>query len=56
LTLVAEKRAPADIYAALDAQFSKEEQVKLTMMINVINGWNRLAIGFDLFDTSLGWK
>jgi AhpD family alkylhydroperoxidase len=56
LTLVAEKRAPADIYAALDAQFSKEEQVKLTMMINVINGWNRLAVGFDLFDTSLGWK
>jgi AhpD family alkylhydroperoxidase len=56
LTLVAEKRAPADIYAMLDAQFSKEEQVKLTMMINVINGWNRLAIGFDLFDASLGWK
>jgi AhpD family alkylhydroperoxidase len=56
LTLVAEKRAPADIYAALDAQFSKEEQVKLTMMINVVNGWNRLAVGFDLFDTSLGWK
>jgi AhpD family alkylhydroperoxidase len=56
LTLVAEKRAPADIYAALDAQFSKEEQVKLTMMINVINGWNRLAVGSDLFDTSLGWK
>lgn len=56
MTLVAEKRAPADIYAMLDAQFSKEEQVKLTMMINVINGWNRLAVGFDLFDTSLGWK
>jgi AhpD family alkylhydroperoxidase len=56
LTLVAEKRAPADIYAALDAQFSKEEQVKLTMMVNVINGWNRLAVGFDLFDASLGWK
>ena len=56
LTLLAEKRAPADIYAALDAQFSKEEQVKLTMMINVINGWNRLAVGFDLFDASLGWK
>ena len=56
LTLVAEKRAPADIYAMLDAQFSKEEQVKLTMMINVINGWNRLAVGFDLFDASLGWK
>src|SRR3569623_769531 len=37
LTLIAEKRAPAEVYAALDAQFDKEEQVKLTMMINVIN-------------------
>ena len=47
---------PAQVYAALDAQFSKEEQVKLTMMINVINGWNRLAVGFDLFAPELGWK
>lgn len=55
-TLVADKRAPADVYAALDAQFTKEEQVKLTLAIVVINGWNRLAVGFDLFDPSLGWK
>ena len=56
MTLVAEKRAPADIYAALDAQFSKKEQVVLTMMIVNINGWNRLAVGFELFDAGLGWK
>ncbi len=56
LTLVADKRAPDAVYAALDAQFSKEEQVKLTMMIVNINGWNRIAIGFGLFDKSLGWK
>ena len=56
LTLVAEKRAPDAVYAALDAQFSKEEQVKLTMMIININGWNRLAVGFGLFDAGLGWK
>ncbi len=56
LTLVADKRAPDDVYAALDAQFSKEEQVKLTMMINVINGWNRLAVGFGVFEPSYGWK
>ncbi len=56
LTLVADNRAPDDVYAALDAQFSKEEQVKLTMMINVINGWNRLAVGFNLFAPELGWK
>src|SRR6201985_2236105 len=34
---------------ALAAQFSKEEQVKLTLMINVINGWNRIAVGFRQF-------
>ncbi len=56
LTLIADKRAPQHVYDALDAQFSKEEQVKLTMMINVINGWNRLAVGFHLYDPKLGWK
>ena len=34
---------------ALQAHFSEEEQVKLTLMINVINGWNRLAVGFGLW-------
>ena len=34
---------------ALWAQFTAEEQVKLTLMINVINGWNRLAVGFGLW-------
>jgi len=53
LTLVADKRAPDDVYAALKSQFSEEEQVQLTLMINVINGWNRLAVGFELFDPSL---
>jgi AhpD family alkylhydroperoxidase len=55
LTLVADRRAPDAVYADLDSHFSKEEQVKLTMMINVINGWNRLAVGFNLYDPSLGW-
>lgn len=55
LTLVAEKRAPEDVYAALDAAFDKSEQMKLTMMINVINSWNRLAVGFGLYDPKLGW-
>jgi AhpD family alkylhydroperoxidase len=31
------------------AQFTAEEQVKLTLMINVINGWNRIAVGFSQF-------
>ena len=34
---------------ALEVQFSKEEQVKLTLMINIINGWNRIAVGFKQF-------
>jgi AhpD family alkylhydroperoxidase len=56
LTLIADKRAPKPVYEALAAQFSKEEQVQLTLAITVINGWNRLAIGFDLFAPELGWK
>jgi AhpD family alkylhydroperoxidase len=34
---------------ALKAEFTAEEQVKLTLMINVINGWNRIAVGFRQF-------
>ena len=50
LTLVATKGAPDEAtHEALAAQFSEEEQVKLTMLINAINGWNRIAIGFRLF-------
>jgi AhpD family alkylhydroperoxidase len=55
LTLISEKRAPDAVYVQLDAQFTKEEQAKLTMAIIVINGWNRLAVGFELYDPSLGW-
>lgn len=55
LTLLAEKRAPDAIYTNLDAEFSKEEQVQLTFAIVIINGWNRLAVGFNLFAPELGW-
>jgi AhpD family alkylhydroperoxidase len=44
LTRLCEGHAHASAYEALKAQFSEEEQVKLTLMINVINGWNRLAV------------
>lgn len=46
LTLVAESGAPDDIYAAARAQFSEKELVQLTLLIGVINTWNRLAIAF----------
>jgi len=50
LTLIAERGAPDDAtYKLLAARFSEEEQVKLTLLINVINGWNRLAVGFRMF-------
>lgn len=46
LTLLAQTRAPDAAYAALKAEFSAEEQVKLSLLIVTINGWNRLAVGF----------
>ena len=36
-------------YDALNAAFTGEEQTRLTLMINVINGWNRLMVGFRVF-------
>ena len=49
LTRLSEGHARGSAYAALKSQFSDEEQVKLTLMINIINGWNRLSVGFGLF-------
>src|SRR5215813_5504209 len=46
LTLLPETRAPDDVYQALKAQFSDEEQAKLTLLIVAINGWNRINVGF----------
>ncbi|KIP16273.1 alkylhydroperoxidase AhpD family core domain protein [Burkholderia sp. MSHR3999] len=49
LTRLSEGHTQEQAYAALNDHFTQEEQVKLTLMINVINGWNRLAIGFGLW-------
>lgn len=49
LTRLSEGHSHEAAYEALKTEFSEEEQVKLTLMINVINGWNRLAIGFGLW-------
>jgi AhpD family alkylhydroperoxidase len=46
LTRLSEGHTPEAAYRALAAHFSPEEQVTLTLVINVINGWNRLAVGF----------
>lgn len=49
LTRLSEGHAHESAYQTLKDQFTEEEQVKLTLMINVINGWNRLAVGFGLW-------
>ena len=46
LTLLSETHAPDDVYRALQAPFTKEEQVALTLLIVAINGWNRIQVGF----------
>jgi AhpD family alkylhydroperoxidase len=49
LTRLSEGRGHTSAYEALKAQFTEEEQVKLTVTINMINGWNRIAVGFGLY-------
>ena len=49
LTRLSEGHGLESVHKALQAQFSKEEQVKLTLMVNIINGWNRIAVGFGMF-------
>ena len=49
LTRLSEGHALESAREALKAQFTEAEQVKLTLMVNVINGWNRLAVGCGMF-------
>lgn len=49
LTRISEEHAHHDAYEILQEHFSEQEQVALTLMINDINGWNRLAVGFGIF-------
>jgi AhpD family alkylhydroperoxidase len=49
LTRLSEGHALEHARTTLNDHFTPEEQVKLTLMINVINGWNRLAVGFGLW-------
>ncbi|MDR4305123.1 carboxymuconolactone decarboxylase family protein [Chelatococcus sambhunathii] len=45
LTLVAETRAPDDVYETVRSEFSEAETMRLSVAITTINAWNRLAIG-----------
>ena len=49
LTRLSEGHALESAREALKTEFTEAEQVKLTLMINVINGWNRISVGFGMF-------
>jgi AhpD family alkylhydroperoxidase len=49
VTRLSEGHTHESAYEALEAQFTEAERVKLTLMINIINGWNRIAVGFGAF-------
>lgn len=51
LTRLSETRAPDADYEWLSSQFTEQERVNLTVAINAINGWNRLAVGFRSVST-----
>ena len=49
LTRIAAGHTQRAAKEALEAHFTPEEQVNLTLLINIINGWNRIAVAFDLW-------
>jgi AhpD family alkylhydroperoxidase len=49
LTRLSEAHTHESAYAALKEHFSEEEQVALTLIVNDINAWNRVAVGFGIF-------
>lgn len=49
LTRLSETHQQDDAYGALEKYFTEEERVHLTLIINIINGWNRIAVGFGGF-------
>jgi len=53
LTRLTDTRAPDEAYEAAKAEFTDEELVKLTLMINVINSFNRFGVGFRVAPVTL---
>jgi AhpD family alkylhydroperoxidase len=45
LTHIAKTHAPDDVYEAVRRQFSEKELANLSIVIAMINAWNRLSIG-----------
>jgi AhpD family alkylhydroperoxidase len=48
LTRLPEKGAPDDVYEAVQANFSEEERIALTLLVGVINSFNRIGVGFHV--------
>jgi AhpD family alkylhydroperoxidase len=46
VTLVAQTHVPGDAYEDVRTHFDDEELVKLTLLVAMINVWNRIAISF----------
>ena len=46
LTHLSATKAPHEVYEEVKANFTEEEQVKLTLMIGVINAFNKIGVGF----------
>jgi AhpD family alkylhydroperoxidase len=46
VTRIADTHAPDAAYDALGAHFSEKEIADLTILVGMINLWNRIAIGF----------
>lgn len=46
VTLLSQSRVPDDVYAEAREHFSESELVDLTIAVNTINSWNRLAVSF----------
>lgn len=54
LTLLADTHAPDAAYEEMAAHFTEVEQVKLSVLIAAINGWNRIAVGFRAIHPTTG--
>jgi AhpD family alkylhydroperoxidase len=48
VTLIAFERVPDALFDEARSQFSETELVDLTIGVNAINGWNRIAVAFRL--------
>ena len=48
LTRIDREGAPDNVYEALKAHFSEEEQIRITLLVGAINAFNRLNVGFRI--------